>query len=117
MSESEPKPTPEIVSAAEVLGPPEPGKAKKFALTVLSVVFVAVMGALGDVVQEHSYEIVQLVLAFLPAALQGYVGAAVASAVSALGLWLKARAAKRQREKVIEALATPPPDDIKKYYK
>lgn len=108
-----PKPITELVS-------PEPSSLVKLATGFGKTLFVVAMAAAAQFIQDHSVEITMLVLGlvkFLPAFVQSYAGAALGGAVTALAVWLKKRSEAAQKEKVLDALVTQPPQDLSRYYK
>lgn len=88
----------------------------KILVKVGVVVWVALSGALAQVLAEHGDAIAAFLVSLLPAMLKGWGGAIAGSLLAGAVAWLRAQQVKRQKEAVIEALKTPPPADIDKFY-
>lgn len=101
-------------SAEELAGPP-PSTVKSIVITGLWAVAAAVAGALTDFAVTHAAEISALVLS-LTANLPSWAAGLVATGLTVTFGWLRQRAKKQQQAKIVEALKTPTPADIDKYY-
>lgn len=111
---------PEPVSRAEeLLGPPQT-TSRTIVVSVLHVVFTAICGALAQALTDHATEIQAMLMTLvssLPALLQGYAGALAGTVVAVVVSWLRARSVANTKQKVVDALASPRPPDLQKYYK
>jgi len=107
-----------VESAEEVLGPPkaEVPSWKKILKGLAYAIWIGFVGAVSQVLTDHSGEVAMLLIALVPTSLKGYAGAVIGSAVAALAAYVKKRSDTKKLEEKRDALATLPPPDLAKYY-
>lgn len=104
----------ETKSAVELAGPP-PTTIKSVGVAAFWTVVSAATFALTEFAVQHAAELSALVVS-LTANLPTWAAGLVTASLTAAFGWLRQRAKKQQQAKIVEALKTPTPADIDKYY-